>query len=127
MYEITFGSRTFCGFLKFRPNLRKFTTFKIWKVPFEREIFWFPSLGKEDAIFWHFAFFFRSCTILCYPSPNLCKVYAPVISDFGQFTKVNFSWNVCHFAIHESWSQKFRKIFAKVFASESFCPSALEY
>ena len=63
--------------------------------------------------------------ILCYFFLNLCKVYPPVISDFGQFTKVNSSWNVCHFVIDESLSQKCRKIFVKVSAGESFCPSAL--
>ena len=130
MYEVTetFGSRKFCGFLKFRPNLRKFMTFKIWKAPFKREMFWFPSFGKVDAIFLTFSFFVPGhVAILCYFFLNLWKVYAPVISDFGQFTKVNSSWNVCHFVIHESLSQKFSKILAKVFNGESFCPSALNF
>ena len=123
----TFGSRKFCGFFKFRPNLQNFMTFKIWKAPFEREIFWFPSFGKVDAIFLTFSFFFPVMQPFCAIFfLNLCKVYAPVISDFGQFTKVNSSWNVCHFVIHESLSQKFRKIFAKVSPDESFCPSALK-
>ena len=129
MYEIIFRSRTFCGFLKFRPNLRKFMTFKTWKAPFEREIFWFPSFGKVDAIFvdiWRF--FSWSCShFVLFFTPNLCKVYALVISDFGQFTKVNSSWNVCHFVILESLFQRFRKVSAKVSANQSFCPSALKF
>ena len=116
----TFGSRKFCGFLNDFQNLK--SSFWTWNIliSFIRESWCY--------FFWHFLFFFPVMQPFCAIFfLNLCKVYAPVISDFGQFTKVNSSWNVCHFVIHESLSQKFSKILAKVFNGESFCPSALNF
>ena len=88
-------------------ELAKVYDFQNLKSSVWREIFWFPSFGKVDAIFYHFVFFSGHVAILYDFFPNVCKVYAPVMPDFGQFTKVNSSWNVCHFVIHESLSQKF--------------------
>ena len=114
MYEVPepFGSRKFCGFLKFRPNLRKFMTFQIWKALFERWIFWFSSFGKVDATFSDILRFFPGHVALLrnfFSQP--LETLSPIISDFGQFTKVNSSWNVGHFVIHKSLSQKFRNSF----------------
>ena len=124
MYEITFGSRTFCGFLKFRPNLRKFTTFKIWKVPFEREIFWCPSLGKVDAIFLTFCGFFSGhVAIMCYPPPpqplqNLC----PCNIWFWPIHKSKFLMKRVSFCHSRKFIPKISQNLRKSFCQRKFLP-----
>ena len=127
MYEITFGSRKFCAFRKFGPNLRKFMTFKIWKAPFEREIFWFPSFGKVDAIFLTFSVFFQSCShfVLFFPQPlqSLCSRNIRV----WPIHKNKFLMKRMSFSHSRKFIPKISLNFRKSFCRPKFLPLCLKY
>ena len=91
MYEVPepFGSRRFFGVLRFSPSLRKFMTFKMWKAPFERKIFWFSLFGKVEAIFSDILSFFSwSCS--------------PFVQFFSQPLESLSSRNIWFWPIHKS-------------------------
>ena len=126
MYEIIFGSRRFCGFLKFRPNLRKFMTFKIWKAPFERKIFWFPLFGKVDAIFVVILRFFSGyVVILCYFPPKPLQSLCPRNIWFWPIHKSKFLMKRVSFCHSRKFIPKISQSFRKSFCRRkvrSLCP-----
>ena len=122
MYEITFGSRKFCGFLKFRPDLQKFITFKIWKAPFEREYFAFRHSGKLMLFLLTFCVFSRSCSrfVLFFPQSmqSLCprNIWFWLIDKSKLFMKREI---FCH---SQKFIPKISQSFHKNFCQRKFLP-----
>ena len=128
MYEITFGSRTFCGFLKIRPNFRKFMTFKIWKAPFEREIFWFPSCRKVDANFVDILRFFTGhVAILCYFFPQPMQSLCPRNIWFWPIQKSKFLMKRVSFCHSRKFIPKISQSFRKSFCQRKFLPVCAKF
>ena len=123
MYEITFGSRLLCGFLKFRSNLWKFMTSKIWKAPFKREIFWFPSFGKIDAIFVVILHFFHGhVAILCYVSSHPLQSLYPRNIWFWPIRKSKFLMKRVSFCHSRKFIPNILQSFRKSFHQRKFLP-----
>ena len=94
MYEITFGSRTFCGFLKFRPNLQ---------------------------FFGHFAFSSGHVAILCYP-PQPLQSLCPCNIWFWPIHKSKFLMKRVSFCHSRKFIPKISQNLRKSFCQRKFLP-----